>query len=351
MLFAIRTSPRRPAAAVIAARNRLFALFSLFALFTTSAEAQDIRAAESWPPGVPAVAVERRVGPPPDSLVRHLRADNRKNGFRQVPRAAMADPALAADIRQAIASMPEAVRRLVAAKLIGVFTVRDLGSTAWADHVRGTDGGWQRGIVALDVGAIDRRANTWISWRESSAFRAEAGFSLVGRIADPGDDGRIGAIRYILLHEFAHVASIGEAYLPDWDDPAPATADICGFTYVCLSWADQGRHSHYDDVIPERRRIAYYQPPERQLPAAAAGGLYDGLRQSDFVSLYAATSPHEDFAEAFANYAHVQLLGLPYRIEVRRDGRTIATAEACWAEPRCAVKRRFIETLLKLTEG
>ena len=337
----IDAGARRLAATLIATVGLLLSL---------SACAQDIREAGAWPVGVPAAAIEFRVGPPPEAVLRHLREDNRKQGFRQVPRAADADPALAADIRQAIASMPEAVRRLVTPKLIGVFTVRDLGSTASAEHVRGEDGEWRRGIVSLDIGAIDRRANTWLSWRESTAFRAEPGFSIVGQMAGPEDDSRVVAIRYILLHEFAHVASIGEAYLPAWDGP-PAKTEACGLAFVCLSWADRGGHSLYDDALPDRPRIAYYQPSERQLPAAIAEGLYAGLARSDFVTLYAATSPDEDFAEAFANYVHVQMLGLPFHIEARRDGRAVATVDPCWTESRCAVKRRFIETLLMLTEG
>ena len=311
--------------------------------FAFATRAEDIRQPAAWPPGVGPRPLEQRVGPPPEALVRHLREDNRQRGFHQVPRAAQADASLAADIRQAIASMPEAVRRLVAPKLIGVFTVRDLGSTAWAEHVRGDDGTWQRGVVALDLGAIDRRANTWFSWREGTPFHAEPGFAIVGRIAD--DDSRVAAIRYILLHEFAHVASIGEDYLPDWDAAAPE--DVCAQAYVCLSWRPDGQ-SRYDDLMPERGRIAYYRPPDRQLPAARAAGFYAGLARTDFVSLYAATSPHEDFAEAVANYVHVQLMGLPYRIEVRREGHAVATVADCWREERCVVKRRFIERLLGL---
>lgn len=312
--------------------------------------AADIRDATSWAPGVPTDPLEFRVSPPSEALVRYLRDENRRQGFRQVPRAAQTDAALAADIRQAIATMPEPVHRLVAPKLIGIFTVRDLGSTALAEHIKGQDGEWQRGIVSLDIGAIDKRANTWISWREGSAFRVEPGFGVVGRIADPANDGRVIAIRYILLHEFAHIASIGETYLPSWDF-APVKGEDCRFEFVCLSWVDGGEHSRYDDLLPDRRRIAYYQPTERRLPAASAEGLYRGLAHSDFVSLYGATSPHEDFAEAFANFVHVQLMGLPYRIEVRRNDRTMATAGPCWSEERCAVKRRFIEALLGLTQG
>ena len=323
---------------------------ALLLFFSIAASAQDMREAAAWPPGVPAEPIEKRVGPPSDALIRYLREDNRKQGFRQVPRPAQVDPALAADIHNAIVSMPEAVRRLVAPKLIGVFTVRELGSTASAEHVRSADGNWRRGIISLDVGAIDRRANTWISWREGTAFRAESGFSIVGQIAASDDDQRVHAIRYILLHEFAHIASIGETYLPSWDTSSPK-GENCRFAYVCLSWIDQGGQSRYDGALPERQRIAYYQPRERQLPAAAAAGLYTGRATRDFVSLYAATSPHEDFAEAFANFAHVQLLGLPYRVDIRHNGKTVATAEPCWQDSRCAVKRRFIEALLGLAEG
>ena len=51
-------------------------------------------------------------------------------------------------------------------------------------------------------------------------------------------------------------------------------------------------------------------------------------------------------AEAFANYVHVVMMQRPYRITMTAGGKTVATYEACWLQPRCAAKRKIIEQFL-----
>lgn len=311
--------------------------------------AADIQSAEAWPPGTPEAPVADRVDPAPAALVSYLRAENRRYRIRQKPRAATARGTLAADIRQAIASMPQAVRALVSDKLIGVFTVRDLGSTAWAEAIADADGSFRRGIVVLDLQAIDKRGNTWITWRESTPFRPAPGFAMRGRIAAAESPGRVDAIRYILLHEFAHVASIGAGYLPDWSIDSLPADQACDHAFVCLSWTRydlSGRHTRFEPAFADRPPVAYYRPAEQRLAADLALPLYRWLAQTDFVSLYATVSPHEDFAESFANFVHSQLLGLPYAVEVLDGGVPVAAAEPCWNEARCAAKRAFLERVL-----
>ena len=60
------------------------------------------------------------------------------------------------------------------------------------------------------------------------------------------------------------------------------------------------------------------------------------------------THPGDDFAEAFANYVHVVMMGKPFEIAISEGGRPVKTYRPCWEEPRCAAKRRVIEELLGL---
>lgn len=323
------------------------------ALSADPLSAADIRRASAWPAGVPDVPIEERIAPATPPLVRYLRDDNRSAGIREVPRSAQPYADLADDIREAVATMPQAVHALVQDKLIGIYTARNLGSTAWTEHIEGPTGQWQRGIVVLDIQAVDKRGNTWSSWRESTAFKPASGFAIRARIAEDGRDGRVDAIRYILLHEFAHVASIGSSYLPVWTIESLPPEATCDYAFVCMSWSRYGEHqvSHFDSSFPERSRITYYRPTKARLEADRAEPLYAWLGTTDFVSAYAATSPHEDFAEAFANFVHTHMLGLPYRIDVLRNGTVAAGVGPCWDAPRCAGKRKFLERLLGLAGG
>lgn len=326
----------------------------LGALFAGSpVSAADIRSSSAWPTSVPSLPLEQRVAPAPAALIHYLHADNRRHGIRDVPRSTRPHPELAKYIREAIATMPAVVHDLIRHKLISVYTVRGLGSTAWAEHISGPQQKWDRAIVVLDVQAVDKRGNTWFSWRESTAFKPTPGFALRAHITDDAQNGRVDAIRYILLHEFAHVASIGSDYLPDWNVESLPPEQTCDYAFVCLSWNRYGKdeESRYDGDFPDRSRIAYYRPTKSRLDADRAEPIYNRLATTDFVSAYAATSSHEDFAEAFANYVHTHLLGLPYRVDILRDGMVAAGMGPCWNEPRCGKKREFLESLLGVGNG
>ncbi len=77
--------------------------------------------------------------------------------------------------------------------------------------------------------------------------------------------------------------------------------------------------------------------------------VYEQLEQTNFVTLYGATAPVDDFADAFASYVHTVLMGRPLEIRIFQDEQLVKTYLACWAETRCAEKRKVIEQLLQST--
>ena len=294
-------------------------------------------------------AIEDRITAPPAAVMEYLRQQNLKDGFPQVPRAAVLDPAFAADLRLAVATMPEALKRLVGAKLLGLFPVRDLGSTGLSEMAFDKDRRPRAGFVVVDVGALDTTANAWMSWRESTPFIARSGHAVRARIADPQDDDRVTATRYILLHEFAHILAIGEPYLPLWDTNAPRAADPCKYEFLCLSWSSHGGGpavSRFDRQFPDRARITYYLPSLYRMDIRRAPDYYRKLASTDFVSPYASLNPFDDFAEGLASFVHNRLMGRPFALEVIQNGAVAARIGPCWDQPRCAAKRRFFETLL-----
>ncbi|MBC7469468.1 MAG: hypothetical protein H7322_09100 [Ramlibacter sp.] len=73
---------------------------------------------------------------------------------------------------------------------------------------------------------------------------------------------------------------------------------------------------------------------------------YASLEETNFPSLYAATAPGDDFAEAFASYVHVVLLRRPWEIALSQGGKVVKVVRSCWDQPRCAAKRAVMEQLL-----
>jgi hypothetical protein len=73
---------------------------------------------------------------------------------------------------------------------------------------------------------------------------------------------------------------------------------------------------------------------------------YARLKNTNFPSLYAATTPGDDFAESFASYVHVVLMHRPWQITITRNDAVAYVFNACWGETRCAEKQRILERLL-----
>jgi hypothetical protein len=201
----------------------------------------------------------------------------------------------------------------------------------------------------LDAQVLSRyTANAWATWRENTPFVPNAGHSLRARIASDAQDHRKGAIQYILLHELGHVFSTTAKVHPSWARRPKDLAPAEEFPYFRLSWlADRGADRYvslYDGVFRERSKVLYYLGA--RLQASEMEPIYAQLERTNFPTLYAATHPGDDFAEAFANYVHVVLMRKPFAIEITRNGRVVKTYGPCWNEARCAEKRRILESLL-----
>lgn len=289
-----------------------------------------------------------RIGPAPAEVLQYLALDNIAHEFPNRPRVPALAPDFLRDIEDAIAGLPERVRRPLAVRLAGIHFIENFGGTGFFDEVRDAQDRATAGFIVLDPSALQRSANAWATWKESTPFQPGGGAALRATIQDAKGDTRANAIQYILLHELGHMLSIGAGVHPSWRTAAKDVA-LERYPFAGLSW----RHSPdrtkfisvFDAAFPQRKDVVYYFGAK--LPAAQMLATYDALERTDFVTLYGATNPYDDFAEAFASYVHVVLMGKPWEIRIEQDGRPVKTYRACWDEPRCAAKRRVLESLLR----
>ena len=86
---------------------------------------------------------------------------------------------------------------------------------------------------------------------------------------------------------------------------------------------------------------------QAQLGATDMVPVYERLARTNFPTLYAATSPGDDFAESFVSYVHTVLMKRPREITIRHDGKVAKTYRTCWEEARCAAKCKILEDLLR----
>ena len=289
-----------------------------------------------------------RLGPAQDEIIHHVTQVNLAMDVPERPSSAAVDAAFQADVRAAIAGMPQSVQALLDGVLLGVRFARQLGSSAISDIVVTGEGVILGVVVALDVDAFESRtANAWASWKENTPFAPEAGLTLTAQIALPDDDTRQGALQYLLLHEFGHVLSAGRSLLHDWWLDAQSLRDAGDYHYLPLAWQILDEKSVVplaENDFPLRPDIVYYHGA--RLAASQMTDAYRQLQGANFATLYAATSAHEDFAESFASYVHAVLLGKPQAIRIERDGELLLQFGGYWESPRSAGKRALLERLL-----
>ena len=308
---------------------------------------------ETWKAAL-ARPVGERIGPASPQVVEYLNLDNIFNGFPEKPRTAKLDAVFLADVKGAIADLPPGIWRLFTERFIGLYFVEDLGGTGFTDLVVDKDKKPVAGYIVLDAAILGRQtANAWATWKENTPFKLQTVIKLDARIEADKNDNRRNAIQYILLHELGHVLSIGGNIHPPWNiapKEVPATTE---YPFFDLSWKVDRQADKYmtlfDTNFPQRKDVVYYFGAK--LAATEMAPTYANVEKTNFPSLYAATKPGDDFAEAFASYVHVVLMKRPWQITISRDGEVVKVFKSCWDEPRCADKRKLLDQMLGPAAG
>ena len=291
---------------------------------------------------------QQRISAAPDKLVRHIRLDNEDQGYAGNPAAAEPMPEISAALESISSSLSPAINSMLSARLIGVFVVDDMGTSGMAEAVADKDGNKRFGIIVLDRSILlKRKANEWATWKEESAFRIAPlnGSKLRMMIETEKNNNIVNAIRFIILHELGHTLGIFSNAHPGWNDPP--RPDQMNYPFVKLSWTMDEKEkviSLFDSKFPERENIKYYAFGNAKLAEEQIGDVYAKMqKQTNFVSLYAATNLWDDFAETFVNYVHVVLDRRPWEAQIVNAEGKVAVIRSCFEEERCREKKEFMD--------
>ena len=294
--------------------------------------------------------VEQRIGSAPAELVDYLYLDNIAGGFPNKPQAVAIPDDFLKDVSDAIAELPIQVKHLMAKKLAGIYFVKDLGGTGYTDFIEKGAVGPSAGFIVLDIDVLSKStANAWATWKERTPFNADPRYHLDATIEASGQDNRKNAIQYILLHELGHILSLGERIHPQWGQQKNKIS-LDRYPFALLSWENGNQNdnfyiSRFEVQFPLRKNVVYYFGAK--LNGDQMASAYDQLEETNFPTLYAATSPSDDFAESFVSYVRTVMLKRPLEIRIYHDGKIAKTYNSCWEEKRCAAKRKFLERFLK----
>lgn len=292
--------------------------------------------------------LHERYGPAPDEAIRHIAQVN-AGRLNDHTRAAMPDAPLLALLRQALAGIPHTVTARLQDSLIGVYFADGIGSAAVTDIVLSPHSEFLGLIIVLDLQSLKHPgANAWASWRERTPFDDSAAMSLELRIAEDEDDYLLHAIQFLLLHELGHALSAGRNFLPDWWGGLPDRSTAEDYSFLPISWRiDEKRRivPLPGNDFPLRASVSHYYGDSR-LPAGYITDMYRALRRTSFLTMYGASSVHEDFAESLACYVHMRLLHKPMSLSIRQHGEPVLDWRIDWDNQRYAGKLAFFEKLL-----
>ncbi len=305
--------------------------------------ASPIKQSSHWAPMLRR-PLEERIGVAPPEVVELLVLDVIANGYPNRPRASKPDTAFIADVRRAFDEIPASVRKLLEPKLAGIFFVDDIGGTGFTESTADL----VAGLIVLDPTVLAKQtANAWATWKDNTPFKPDPAYRLETRIEEATRDDRARAIQYILLHEIGHVLSIGTTVHPHWNLD-PKGVDPAKYPFFALSWKVEGGKyaTRFDADFPARKDVVFYFGPK--LAAREMRATYEALERTSFPTLYAATHPGDDFAEAFASYVHVVMMGRSHEVRLYRGERLEKTIGPCWGQARCAYKRTALESALGL---
>ena len=290
----------------------------------------------------------QRLEPVPAELLHYVLLQNKLDGFSEMPKTVEPLPEIADVLKEIKSSFSPALNKLLNERLIGIFCLKDLGSSGFAEEVFDESGGKTYALIVLDQDVLLRRkANEWATWKENSIFLPpKAGGLRLQMIIEPEKRDTVqNAVRYLLLHELGHVLGAVSNVHPSWTPSAQSIS--LNYPFIQLSWKldDKGKPlSLFDDKFRERKKIQFYAFEKAQLTNDRMKDIYRQLQQStNFVSMQAAVNLWEDFAESFATYVHVVRDKRPWFVRIDDEQGKSFVLHSCWQDNRCKTKKGFLE--------
>jgi hypothetical protein len=299
--------------------------------------------------GIGENSIESRVMQAPIELLDYLRRLNAFQGYSETPEPYVPSTEFKSDLEAALIELPASVKNLVNEPVVGIFFVKNLGTTALTTSVFDDQHHSKKAFIVLDASLLNRDANEWITWKENSPFiDDQSGIRIKAELEGPKSNNRKNAIQYILLHEFGHVVSIEYNDQP-WANVERSKFNSHFHAFLSLSWrkTPDGSSYKFENRFPDRKNVTYYRGPESKLPLKSASRIYESLAKTDFSSLYAVTDPREDFAESFASYVHSVIMHRKVTIRVLRGNRVIKLFHPCWSSDQCKAKESILEQLFR----
>ena len=280
----------------------------------------------------------------PQELIEYINLDNAIHGYKFETKRSD-DKKFFKNIKTALDSLPSAVKKLVAKKLIGIFPVRNLGTSGYTEKVfdplsKKPVGGF----ILLDESFGSMPINKWATKRENMPFKKNGPIRITARFSNSSNASVVETIRYVLLHELGHILAIGGNFHPPWGHKGDL--NLNKYPFLNYSWELNGNQIEpkLKEVKSFFKNVSYYR--KAKLNNQKALEVFKILSTQNFPSLYGVISPYEDFADSFASYVHCVVENKPYEVTIKSANKPRLIIDCCWKNKRCSSKKKFFDSLI-----
>lgn len=263
----------------------------------------------------PASPLEERIGEMPQALLEHYRADDKRPGYASY----RLSPAEQALFSEYLALLPPVYGRVLRERCVGIYFLDGLIGNGITNWLAGPDGKVYFHIT-LNPAGFGKTISETLTERERSCFRPRTGWDLA---VDAGD--KYKGLLYTLLHEATHGVDYAAGISPRTDDTMPPyywPDEPVANLFFYKRWEDYSVPlKKYD--FPGRAKVTFYGLGGGPLlDMDEALGVYQGLVNGGFISVYASRSWSESLADMATFAILTGRLGQPYDIRLKTPGQT-----------------------------
>lgn len=202
-----------------------------------------------------------------------------------------------------------------------IFVEKQFEATAYAGLNHDGNGNITGAQMGMRKDFLDQMfsIDLWSSWKEQLNFGGDPNKYVLDPNLPMIYSSSQDMLYYVVAHEFGHMFDFTNK-VNSWDDCKFENDTLVG-TCVATpgSWSDLGWTSRRDETkagndFSLRKSLCFYWCNGTFIDPSRAGELYQGLFATNFIGIYAASNPSDDWAETLAYYTLYHELGATYEI-------------------------------------
>lgn len=251
-------------------------------------------------------------------------------------------------VAKELEKIPSQLKNLIEKRVVGWTLVKGIEVPGVLIPLHGEDNYSRKGVIAINEKFLAQSLNDLTKFLESTVY--EEGDYQIGVKANK----EISALLYLFLHESGHALSLDNSLMLPYEDSEYLESYIDGAPFVKSSWE---KDSVENKVVSKNKKMTYW-PLMRKHYAVNQGKKQENLLlyahfkdyvNSEFVTMYSAGNPKEDWADTFTQVALEKYFKAKIEYFITQDKKEVLKYTPC-SNRICLYKKKLVELFLEYPE-